>query len=130
MSMLRIAIPCACGFTRCQGSPQQVVACRDSELTFPATMELMPAGVRIASFRFASLSHQLPRGKCPDLAPLTRLAQLEKFRLYNSIYHPIPQLPALRTLRVMTSNLQALSSVAATLESLNLVVPYIDFGLP
>ena len=110
--------------------PQQVVACRGSELTFPATVLQMPVDIRIVSFRFTSLSQPLPGGKCPDLAPLTRLAQLQELRLYSPIYHPIPELPALRTLRVVTSDLQALSSVAGTLESLNLVVPYIDFGLP
>ncbi len=90
----------------------------------------MPADVRVLPFRSASLSHELPCGKCPDLTPLMRLAHLEELQLLSPIYHPIPQLPALRTLWVVTSDLQALSSVIATLESLKLVVPYIDFGLP
>ena len=106
--------------------PQQVAACRGSERAFPATVLQMPADIRVASFRFASPSHR----KCPDLAPLTRLAHLEELSLYSPIHHPIPQLPALRTLRVVTSDLWALSPVAATLESLDLVAPFISFGQP
>lgn len=110
---------------------QQVVSCRASGRTFPATVLLMPANIKYVAIDFeSSASLQQPCGMCPDLAPLTRPAQLEKLYLGSPLDQPIPQLPALQSLRVMTSDLQALSSATATLTCLVLVAPDIDFCQP
>ncbi len=106
---------------------QQVVSCRASRRTFPATVLLMPANIKYVAIDFeSSASLQQPCGMCPDLAPLTRPAQLEKLYLGSPLDQPIPQLPALQSLRVMTSDLQALSSATAALTCLILVAPDID----
>ena len=107
---------------------QQVAACRVSGHDLPAIVILMPADIKAISLSFVS-SLQKPC-KCPDLAPLTGLAQLKDLRLAAPLDQPMPQLPALQSKWVVASDLQALSSVTVTLERLILVAPHIDFGQP
>ena len=117
---------------------QYVVACRVSCLDFPATVLLMPADIRCVDLQFDAPMPQ-PGRQCPDLAPLSRLTQLEELHLATQLEElylafptdqPLPQLPALHILRVQTADPQALFSVTATLEWLMLVAPDIDFEQP
>lgn len=68
----------------------------------------------------------------PDLAPLSRLTRLEVLKFGDMINRipPLPQLPALRTFVGITSDLQILSSVTATLETLELWAEKFDFRQP
>ena len=78
------------------------------------------------------LSCYTPRGACPDLAPLTRLTQLVALHLAYTfeLTQPLPQLPALLSLHVMTEDLQTVSSVAATLQELELYAADTDLRPP
>ena len=68
----------------------------------------------------------------PDLAPLTRLTQLVELDLggildSEELPQPLPRLPALLYLRVWTESLQMVSSVAMTLQELDLYADNMDF---
>ena len=89
----------------------------------------MPADIKVVGLTFEAPLPQ-PGRKCPDLASLSRLTQLEALHLASPIDQPIPQLPALCFLWVQTADLQALSYVTATLKRLVLVAPDIDCGQP
>ena len=94
----------------------------------------MPADIRVAGFAFEMVlegglfTHRVSEAKCPDLSPLSRLAQLEDLYLMSPMVGPIPHLPGLLHVNASTSDLRALSSVTATLESLHLHADSIDFG--
>ena len=78
------------------------------------------------------LSCDTPEKACPDLAQLSRLTQLKQLKLQESLRpltQPLPQLPALQYLQVWT-DLQTVSSVASTLQELNLYARDINFRQP
>lgn len=94
--------------------PHPTPACRPSRDHFDFAAGLVPVNLRILACGI--------RGR--DLAPLSRLTQLEELTCgppYDQLTQPLPQLPALRRFCGNTADLQLLSSVSAGLEKLELV---------
>ena len=104
-------------------APRLMPACRRDEVHFDLVAGLVPLNLR-------SLTCST-EGR--DLAPLSRLTQLEEFSCgapFEPLTQPLPQLPALRKFCGNTADLQLLSSVSATLQELELVETDCDFRQP
>ena len=89
-------------------------ACRRNKDVFDLVAGLVPVNLRILAGDTTGR----------DLAPLSRLTQLEEFicgSQRDPLTQPLPQLPALRRLCGYIADLQPLSSVSATLETLELM---------
>ena len=100
--------------------PHPTPACRPSRDHFDFAAGLVPVNLRILACGI--------RGR--DLAPLSRLTQLEELTCgppYDQLTQPLPQLPALRKFHSNISDLQLLSSVMATLKELTLEGDSCDF---